>query len=321
MGAGPGVKTPWVFRLRAWWEGVDVADIYGSEGAPPAPVKTGSVVDKTDTEPRIPPLEEWETDAIRIQQQVWGAGYCRPGGAEHVLGLAKPFALNPSLTVMEFGSGLGGGTRALASEFGVWVSGLEAEGTLARAAKEMSVRAGLAKKADVIRYDPAGFEPKPSSVDCILSSEAIYLIDDKQKLLKTFESCLKPRGQLSLTDFVRRDDLPPDDPRLIGLGLDPSRPVTFATGAEYERWLRELNFDVRVDEDITERYRKMIMDGWVDFTQAGGERAAHARIMPESLVKEVELWTRRVAAFDAGLLKVMRYYAIKLGGSKLMSNW
>ena len=49
--------------------------------------------------------------------------------------------------------------------------------------------------------------------------------------------------------------------------------------------------------------------------------ALHAKALPEHLVREVELWTRRVAALDAGILKVARYYAIKLGGSKLMSNW
>jgi SAM-dependent methyltransferase len=317
MGSDPGAKAPWKVRLRAWWDGVDLP-----AAAPVSAPATGAVAPElAPMDPRIPPLQEWETDDIRIQQQVWGQGYCRPGGDEHVLGLAKPFALNPSLTVMEFGSGLGGGTRALVNEFGVWVNGLEPIGKLARAAKEMSIRAGLEKKADVIRFDPEGYEPKPSSVDCILSSETLYLIEDKLKLLKTFERCLKPRGQLSLTDFVRRDDLAADDPQLAGLGPEPDTPAYFASGADYVRWLRELNFDLRVNEDITERYRKMIMDGWVDFTQAGGERAAHARAMPESVVKEVELWTRRVAAIDAGALKVMRYYAIKLGGSKLMSNW
>lgn len=317
MASGAETKAPWKARLRAWWEGVEVAA--------PSPAGAGSrgepVLDAGPKEPNIAPLQEWETEAIRIQQQIWGQGYYKPGGEEHVLGLAKPFGLNPSLTVMEFGSGLGGGTRALANEFGVWVNGLEPTADLAKAGKELSIKAGLEKKADIIRYNPEGFEPKPASVDCILSSESMYLVEDKKKLLTTFERALKSRGQVSITDFVRRDDVPADDPRLAGLGLTPDQTVSFASSEEYVRWLRELNFDLRVNEDITDRYRKMVMDGWVDFTQSGGDRAAHARALPEHLVKEVELWTRRVAAFDAGLLKVMRYYAIKLGGTKLMSNW
>lgn len=312
-----GAKVPWNVRLRAWWEGEEVrvsAPAVQGPGGPAEPVLTVPAV-------IIPPLMPWENEAIRIQQQVWGEGYYKPGGEEHVLGLAKPFGLNPSLTVMEFGAGLGGGTRALVNEFGVWVSGLEPTAELAKAGKELSIKAGLEKKADIIRYSPEGFEPKAGSVDCILSSESLYLVDDKEKLLKTFERTLKPRGQVSITDFVRSDELQANDQKLQGLGLAPADPTHFASGAEYVKWFRELNFDLRVNEDITERYRKLIMDGWVDFTQAGGQKAAHAKALPEQVVKEVELWSRRVAAMDAGHLKVMRYYAIKLGGTKLMSNW
>lgn len=318
MGPVASAKPPWNLRLRAWWEGVEptIPEANGARSGGDPSLRATQVA-----EPTIPPLMEWETEAIRIQQQIWGKGYYKPGGEEHVLGLAKPFGLNPSLTVMEFGAGLGGGTRALVNEFGVWVSGLEPTADLARAGKEMSVKAGVEKKADIIRYDPAGFEPKPNSIDCILSSETLYLVEDKVKLMKTFERCLKSRGQISITDFVRSDDVAADDPKLKGLGLKPEDPTYFASSAEYVRWFRELNFDLRVNEEITEGYRKMIMDGWVDFTQSGGEKAAHARALPESVVKEVELWSRRVAALDAGTLQVKRYYAIKLGGSKLMSNW
>ena len=283
MKSGGGVKVPLRLRLRAWWEGEEVQ-------LPQLAIPTGSGASKTEARPpdlTIPPLLPWETEAIRIQEQVWGAGYYKPGGEEHVLGLAKPFGLNPSLTVMEFGAGLGGGTRALVNEFGVWVSGLEPTADLAKAGKELSIKAGLEKKADIVRCSPEGFEPKQESVDCILSSESLYI----------------------------------NDQRLQGLGLAPTDKTFFASGAEYVKWFRELNFDLRVNEDITARYRKMIMDGWLEFTQAGGEKAAHAKALPEEVVKEVQLWTRRVAAMDAGDLKVMRYYAIKLGGTKLMSNW
>ena len=317
MTSGGEAKVPWRLRLRAWWEGEEIE-------VPRAPSpRTGGAAAPSLGPPAItiPPLLPWETEAIRIQEQIWGEGYYKPGGEEHVLGLAKPFGLNPSLTVMEFGAGLGGGTRALVNEFGVWVSGLEPTADLAKAGRELSIKAGLEKKANIVRYSPEGFEPKQGSVDCILSSETLYLVEDKVKLLKTFERALKPRGQFSITDFVRNDALDINDQRLQGLGLHPEDQTFFASGEEYAKWFRELNFDLRVNEDITERYRKMIMDGWVDFTQAGGEKAAHAKALPEVLVKEVELWSRRVAAFDAGHLKVMRYYAIKLGGTKLMSNW
>lgn len=317
MTAEAGAKISWRVRLRAWWEGDDVrlpSPSLAGNSAPAEPVLTVPVI-------TIPPLRPWENEAIRIQQQVWGEGYYKPGGEKYMLGLAKPFGLNPSLTVMEFGAGLGGGTRALVNTFGVWVSGLEPTPELAKAGKELSIKAGLEKKANIIRYLPDSFEPKQGSVDCILSSESIYLVADKQKLLKAFEWALKTRGQVSVTDFVRCDDIAENDQRVHGLGLAPADPTHFASGAEYVKWFRELNFDLRVKEDITDQYRKMIMEGWIGFTQAGGEKAAHAKALPDQLVREVELWSRRIGAMDSGHLKVMRYYAIKLGGGKLMSNW
>ena len=145
--------------------------------------------------------------------------------------------------------GLGGGTRALVNEFGVWVSGMEPTADLAKAGKEMSIKAGLDKKAEIIRYDAATFEPKAGSIDCILSSETLYLIEDKPKILRSFENCLKSRGQISVTDFVRNDDIPAEDSRLHELGLNPGDPTYFSSGADYVRWFRELNFDLRVNEE------------------------------------------------------------------------
>jgi SAM-dependent methyltransferase len=317
MKSGADNRAHWLARLRAWWEGEDPQSSQGGGSNASGP----SVSHPAAPAIAIPPLLPWETEATRIQEQVWGAGYYKPGGDKHILSLAKPFGLNTSHTVMEFGAGLGGGTRALVNEFGVWATGVEPTADLARAGKELSIKAGLEKKADIIRYSPEGFEPKPSSIDCILSSESLYLVEDKVKCLKALERSLKPRGQISVTDFVRGDGLPADDERLQGLGLESGDRPSFASSAEYVKWFRELNFDLRTNEDITDRYRKMVMDGWVQFTQAGGEKEIHAKALSGQVVREVQLWTRRMAAFDAGHLRVMRYYVIKLGGTQLMSNW
>ena len=63
------------------------------------------------------------------------------------------------------------------------MNGLEPTADLAKAGRELSIKAGMEKKADIVRYAPEGFEPKQGSVDCILSSESLYLVDDKVKLL------------------------------------------------------------------------------------------------------------------------------------------
>ena len=314
-----GSKAKLKDRFRAWWEGYELE----SAARPAANGAASPDPRPKAVEPQFPivPLFPWESPQIRIEQQIWGAGFHKPGGNEYILMLVKPFALNPSMSVMELGAGLGGGTRVVATEFGVWVSGYEPNADLAKAGKELSIMAGLEKKAEIIRYDEEQFAPRDGAYDCILSSETLFLVKDKDKLLVKIERALKTRGQVVITDFVRAEGVAEDDPRVQGLeGWDGAKNA-FWTDADYVRRFRELNFDLRVNEDMTQNYRRMVMEGWVNFTQAGGEKAANARAFPDAVVAEVELWTKRMAAMDAGALKVMRFYAIKLGSNKLMSNW
>ena len=313
-----GSKASLKTRFRAWWEGYELDP--SARPAANIAAAPGTKAKAAQPQPGIVPLYPWETPRMRIQQQIWGAGYHKPGGNDYILMLVKPFALNPSMCVMELGAGLGGGTRVIASEFGIGVSGYEPSAELAKAGKELSIMAGLEKKAEVIRYDEEQFAPRDGAYDCILSSETLFLLEDKDKLLIKLERALKTHGQIVVTDFVRADDVPDTDARLQGLeGSDGVCKVFWST-ADYVRRFRELNFDLWVNEDMTINYRRLAMDGWVTFTQSGGEKSANARAFPDALVAEVELWTRRMAAMDSGAIKVMRFYAVKLGSNKLMSN-
>src|SRR5262249_22603785 len=154
------------------------------------------------------------------KQQLWGDGFTQPGGTGFILKMVNPFALNPSMTVMDFGAGLGGGTRAVSDEFKIWVTGFEADSLLAEAAQELSTRKG-AKKAEVKAYRAPEFQAKPASYDCIFSHASLYLLEEKSKLLGLFERTLKSRGQIAITDFVRAPGVAADDPRLKDFGTAP----------------------------------------------------------------------------------------------------
>jgi hypothetical protein len=51
------------------------------------------------------------------------------------------------------------------------------------------------------------------------------------------------------------------------------------------------------------------------------ELLAHAKAYPEAMVALLDLWASRMTAFDSGLLKLMRFSAIRLGGVRLFSDW
>jgi SAM-dependent methyltransferase len=304
----PSAKLPFKTRFKAWWEGYDPADLMGEPAAAPEPV-LGPVAEAPAEE--IPPLEQ---PYIKIAQYIWGESLVGPGGPSAILTLVKPFALNPSMTVMDFGAGLGGGTRAVSEEFGVWVNGFEPDAIMAEGGQELSVKKGV-KKAEIKPCTVKDFQPKAATFDCIYSSEALYTVPEKEKLLGNFERALKARGQVALTDFVRAPGTKPDDPRLKDFTTRDGKPGHFWLGDDYLTKMKALKLDVRVDEDLTDTYRTNVIEAFVNFTQDSAV-SAMARAHPEELVAEVALWTKRVAALDSGALQLRRYYAIKMGSTK-----
>jgi trans-aconitate methyltransferase len=306
-GAVQRAKPSFKARFKAWWEGYDL-----SEERSPAAAAAASA---GPVEIPAAPLPFLDRPEIKVAQQIWGDGFNQPGGADFVLTLVKPFALDPSMTVMDFGAGLGGGTRAVADEFGVWVHGFEADLQCAEGAQELSTRKGV-KKAEIKPYRPEEFQPKPASYDCIFSNAALYRVAEKERLIELLERAMKPRGQCSITDFVRAPGVAADDPRLQSFPARPGESNSFWLTEQYAELFRSLKIDVRVDEDQTANYRAAIIDAWVGFTNDGAGLAC-AKAHPEAAVAEVALWTRRVAALDSGALQLRRYYGIKMGGSKI----
>lgn len=305
--------VPFKERFRAWWQGVgsDVPVETAAIQPPPA------VPETPKAQNLVEPLAPWESPAIRIAQLAWGEGFAKPGGPDYILDLAKPLGLDPTMSLMEFGTGLGGGARAIHGKFGTWVTGYEPDGDVAKAGKELSIMAGLKKRADIIRYDPQGFEPRHGSFDCVLSTETLYQIEKKDNVLAKLEDSLKTRGQLVFTDYVLGRGVSAQDERLKALSPKPA----FWSADQYARYLRERNFDLRISEDITAKYCKLVLDGCANFTKGGPVLAANARMHPEAVMALMDLWAARVAAFDSGLLKVMRFSAIKLSSVKLLSDW
>ena len=305
MGAHPQsvaqpAKPSFKVRFKAWWEGYDLT-------AEPAAVEP--TLAPVAEAPAVPALPLLDRPATKVAQQLWGEGFNQPGGGAFILNMVKPFALNPSMTVMDFGAGLGGGTRAVSGEFSVWVQGFESNAEMADAAQELSTKKG-AKKAEIKLYRAQEFQPKPNGYDCIFSHASLYRVPEKEKLLTLFERALKARGQVSITDFVRAPGVAADDPRLKEFAADAGS--KFWLGEDYQKQFKALKVDVRVDEDQTDAYRAAVIEAWVNFTtDAPGMACTKAH--PEEAVAEVGLWTRRVAALDSGALQLRRYYGIKMG--------
>lgn len=307
-------RVPFKLRLKAWWEGCDV--IVHRRKPDPAAIETPErkVIGYRD------PERPWETPRVKLAQMLWGEGFSHPGGAEEAIKLVKPFALDPAMTVLDLSGGLGGGPRAVANEFGVWVTGLEQDPEYAEAGMQLSTLAGMSKKADIALLIPSQLELRPGSVDCIVSRELLHAVEDKARFLRVLGRGLKPRGQLLFTDYMLADQSKADSEAIRAwTGTEPM-PISPWTLDDFSGCLADDKFDVRVTEDITEPFRRRAINAWAELTSGTAGLTMTAEFK-QCLVAELERWTRRIAALDCGDLKIYRVYALKPASTKMLSDW
>lgn len=303
-------KIPFRERFKAWWEG-DAVDL---------PDQDPSEEYNFDHAVRYEQKEEdWENARLNLIQQVWGEGFSSPGDVDHILEMIKIFALDPAMTVLDLGAGLGGAGRTMCGKFGVWVTGLEANAELAEAGMALSEKAGMTKKSPVKVFDPENFQFKPRSVDCVFSKEFLYTVKSKQDFLEMVEILMKPKGQLLFTDYVlaKRHDIPAEIREWAK--HEPQTPHLWAI-EDYQETCTELKLDVRITEDITASYQSMVIQAWADFIEATQPGSIDSNAAP-ALVDEVEVWTRRMQAMDSGYLKVCRMHVFKRDTDKTLSDW
>ena len=307
-------------RLKAWWEGYDLLDSPAASGAEAeSEAESGAEAEASPVPRYEAPKQRWETSRVGLVQKVWGEGFTTPGGRDHIKTMINILGLDPAMSVLDLGAGLGGSGRIMCGEFGVWVTGFEVDADLAEAGMGISVKAGMGEKAPVLAFDPATFEHKQQSIDCVFSKEFMFAVADKNKFLKAIEYLLKPKGQFLFTDFMLAEPHRRSPALEAWLENEPQTPRPWAL-EDYEVGLVSAKLDVRVTEDITKAFRAMVIKGWADYTESTQEGSVGLETAP-TLVDEVELWTRRIQAIDSGDLKVCRIHAYKKVGGLTMSDW
>ncbi|MFM2045469.1 MAG: hypothetical protein RLY86_4045 [Pseudomonadota bacterium] len=296
-------------RLIAWWEGYDLSVLLsrGHAGGE-AGAAGGEVADQGDRKHQNrsgKPL--WSATRIQVAEKIWGHGFATPGGTDHIPTLVKPLGLNPAMSVLDIGAGLGGSTRCMAQQYGAWVTGLEYNPVLAEAGMFRSHKAGLARQAPVQQFDPEKFA-WPKRVDAIFAKEAFFTVRNKDGLIDGVEACLKPRGQFLFTDYVIDTARPRGRDFESWAASEPVEPHPW-TVEQFSSALQQRNLDIRIAEDISDQQNAMVIAAIQSLVQHL-ETVSMERETKIAVVEEVELWARRVAALSSGL-RCYRFYAMK----------
>lgn len=294
-------------RLRAWWEG---RSYQGSQAAPAAmasflaPALASAPVDLSNP---------WSPARLRLLAELWGEGFTSPGGETFAIELVKPVALNSAMSVLNLDAHLGAVARAVANSYQMWVNAFESNETLAHLGMKMSEDAGFAKRAPVewCDHEALGERLKRDRrlYDCIFSKEGFYRIADKDRLFAAIYDGLKGNGQLIFTDYVLQESgvAPPEV--TAWLEAEGNVPPLWSI-AQVIECLNRFELDIRITEDMTQRYQQMVLEGWRAYV-ARMLRQKPEPAMLRAILRELEIWVRRMLALDRGGLRIYRVHAIK----------
>jgi cyclopropane fatty-acyl-phospholipid synthase-like methyltransferase len=328
------VKLPWKLRLKAWWEGYDPEELRLRLQAQEGDITedTASLeTEQADFVTRDVEGEEadeddmsWDEEAINIAQYIWGDGYCGPGGPEYIVALSKLLALSPEMSMLQIGASLGGPARVLAEEFGVWMTGYEESPVLVEKAQELSKMAGLERKAVIAEYNPEEIEEFERKFDRALAKEALFTIENKEKMVAAIEEKLKPGGLILITDYVISEEsvVVKDSYKEWKIG-ERTTPYPILAD-DIKAILKKNNLQVRVSEDISQQYIDMINQAWAGADQVAAKLAKQddGTKLIQTLMREAEFWARRKKMLESGDLQLLRIVANKkAGGPGGMSDW
>lgn len=289
-------------KLHAWWEGYELP-AKTTEAQPAAPAAAAPAAD-------APAADQWSKSRIKVAELIWGDGFNFPGSTDHVVELVKPFGLNKEKSLLDLGCGLGGGTRAIAKEFGAYVEGMEHSPGLAKAGMELSEKAGLAKKASIVAFDPMKVYFTPRRYDAVFARMVLWNIADKKRLLGEIDKGLKPKGQLTFIDYVVKADAAGTPAIQAWMKAEHSTVGPCALD-DFTAMLSDLKIEIRIAEDMTGDFRRLVTQGWAKLVELLGGGSTLAPEEAQALMREAELWRARIALLDSGTLQIARYFGIK----------
>lgn len=266
----------------------------------------------------------WPVERLDIAEALWGRGNIQPGSHDDVAALMNVCALTSAKTMLDMNAGLGGGSRAMVQKFGVWLVGLDRDEALVADANKRSLELDMDKKAIFYACDYESVSLKPSAYDAILCRNLISTVQNKDNLFDQIRESLKPSAHLVIADFVLGN--PAGNEALLKTIWDKEVPrLQLQRPQQIAAALKSRNFLVHVAVDVSAEYKLAVLAGWAKYV----ETLKGAKVSPfvaEIILSECERWLTRVAALDAGALRVYRFHATnsaekKPGRVGTLSDW
>jgi ubiquinone/menaquinone biosynthesis C-methylase UbiE len=209
--------------------------------------------------------------------------------------LAEKAAIRAGSRVADFCAGLGGPARYYADVYGADVTGIELTPDRVAGAAELTRLVGLQDRVRVLEGDVTNVPLADSSVDAVISQEALLHVPDKILALREAFRILRRGGRMAFTDLVCHAKLNNADAALMWEGMAIQ---TLQDIEGYRNLLEKAGFQIVSIEDLTVEwgpilqkrlamYQEMRREAEMSGTPAGHE------VFHRSYVQFVELVVNR----------------------------
>lgn len=293
-------KVPLKKRFKAWWDGYEIGG-----AAPKAAEEDAAPEPEVDDGP--PTVKGWSISRQRSVVTLFGEGMTRCIPDDMKTKLTQPMGIDKTMSVSELGSGLGGFSRWTAEQYATYVTGYEEDEELLKASQEMTKMAGLTRNINFNHCDFENFKPKERSANVAYASEVLFTVKNKPSIFSAIHQMLKPAGQFMMSDFMLDGGDTGSPEYLEWVNEEPKTPHLLAV-QDTRKLMTQCGFEVSIAEDITDAYKANVLRSFADYAKrtSNGEKSGH---LHDWIIKEGELWTRRVKLMESGTLKVFRIYA------------
>ncbi len=276
-----------------------------------------SISEDGEPAPEIAPSElegneVWDDTRINLAEKLWGEGCLGPCGAEYLKYETQLVQLDQKRSMLQIGAGLGGATRAVVDDSGVWVTAYDEDSQLAEIGTLRARMAGMVKKAGIKTYKPHSPRFKENSFNAAVSCDSLLYVsvEDKEKVIASMAKSLRVDGYLIMTEWVLAKPGEPSDEVKAWIDREPRKPYLW-TAKQTVDFIQKQGMDLRISKDMTDDYRKMVIQGWAQYL-ADLTKADLPPEMAQTVLDECEYWIRRMAALEKGDIRVYRFVAIKL---------
>ncbi|KAK9830089.1 hypothetical protein WJX72_009725 [[Myrmecia] bisecta] len=198
--------------------------------------------------------KQYSMTGILRYERIFGSGFVSTGGLETTKDFVSQLGLQAGQRVLDVGCGIGGGDFYMASEYGVYVHGIDLSVNMVLIALERAAAVPGGSKVSFEIADCTTSEARPESYDAVYSRDTILHIQDKPALFARLFKLLKPGGKLLISDYCRSETEPSEQ----FASYIQQRGYNLCSVPAYGQILRDAGFTDVKAEDRTWQFEKSL---------------------------------------------------------------